>query len=88
MTWNVPYKPSRRLTSQNVDHGSPLGQFATTPSDVAVGTPHANAVASPNSALSPLSSTLRRKSATERARMFLGGDYQQLIASMTKEEQV
>lgn len=89
MTWNLPYKPSRTLMSQIIDdHHSPLGQSMSTPSDVSVGTPYANAVASPDNSLSPLSSALRKKTSVERARLFLEGRYQQLIASMSTEEQV
>ena len=88
MTWNMPYKPSRKLMNQILDHHSPFGQSVSTPSDVSVGTPHANAIASPNSGPSPLSSALRKKTSIERARLFLGGKYQQLIASMSTEEQV
>ncbi|KAF7510663.1 hypothetical protein GJ744_006275 [Endocarpon pusillum] len=89
MTWNLPYKPSRTLMSQIIDHHSPLGQSSmSTPSDVSVGTPHTNEVASPSNALSPLSSALRKKRSVERAQLFLEGKYQQLIASMSTEEQV
>jgi hypothetical protein len=88
MTWNIPYKPSRKFMSQNLDQSSPPGQFALTPSDVSVGTPYTNAVASPNCAPSPLTSAIRRKKSVERARMFLEGNHQQLVASMSNEEQV
>jgi hypothetical protein len=73
--------------SQTPDHSSPYGQSVSTPSDVAVGTPYANAVASRNSVASPLSSALQRKTSVERAQMFFEGKYQQLIASMSRKEQ-
>jgi hypothetical protein len=88
MTWNLPYKPSRRLMSKTFDHSSPFGHSAPTPSDVAIGTPFANAIASPNGVPSPLSSALRKKTSAERARMFLEGNHEQLIASMSSDEQV
>lgn len=88
MTWNLPYKPSKTLMSQIIDHHSPLGQSMSTPSDVSVGTPYANDVASPSNALSPLSSALRKKRPVERAQLFFEGKYQQLLASMSTEEQV
>jgi hypothetical protein len=47
--------------SKPLDHSSPFGHSAPTPSDVAVGTPYANAIASPNGVPSPLSSALRKK---------------------------
>lgn len=88
MTWNMPYKATRAFMSQNFDHNSPFGQLADTPSDVSVGTPYANAIASPSGPPSPLSSALQRQKSVERARMFLEGNYDQLIASMNSEEQV
>ena len=74
--------------SQIINHHSPLEQSMSTPSDMSVGTPYANGVTSPNNALSPLSSALRKKTLVERARLFLEGKYQQLIVSMNTEEQV
>jgi hypothetical protein len=74
--------------SKPLDYSSPFGHSAPTPSDVAVGTPYANAIASPNGVPSPLSSALRKKTSVERAQMFLQGNHQQLIASMSSDEQV
>ncbi len=73
---------------QVLDHHSPLDQSMSTPSDVSVGTPYANAVASPSGGPSPLSSALWRKTSVERAQLFFKGQYQQLVASMSTEEQV
>ena len=88
MSWNLPYKASRAFMSQTSDHTSPFGMLGATPSDVSVGTPYANAIASPSNVPSPLSSALRKQTSVELARMFLEGKYEDLIASMSSEEQV
>ncbi|KAH0545456.1 hypothetical protein FGG08_000457 [Glutinoglossum americanum] len=89
LNWNMPHGALGSSRSKDTDHPSPLGQFVSTPgaiSDVSVSTPPANAASPPYNAPSPLSTALRRKTAVDRARLFVQGKHDDLIRSMDKTE--
>jgi hypothetical protein len=86
LNWNIPYGALGSLQSGS-DHPSPFGPSVSTPSDISImATPPANLVSSPRDAPSPLSTALKRKTAIERAQLFVQGKHDDLIRSMDKAE--
>src|SRR5580700_2212468 len=88
LNWNMPYGALNSSRSRDTGH-SPFGQFVSTPgaiSDVSMAATPANSVSSPNNAPSPLSVALRKKTAIDRAHLFVQGKHDDLIRSMDKTE--
>ena len=71
---------------KTVDYTSPRAVMASTPSDCLVRTPSAHDTKSPQDAPSPLMVDLKRKTAVERAHLFVSGGHQELMKSMNKAE--
>src|SRR5438034_8043633 len=83
LNWNMPYGAMGLWSSK--DHPSPFGPSASTPSDVDMLSPPANAP-SPHNAPSPLSMALKKKTATDRAYLFAQGRFDDLVRSMNNAE--
>jgi hypothetical protein len=81
----MPYGAMRAAGRESLDHFSPF-PVASTPSDVAAITPGVNNAATPRDALSPLSRAILKSTAADRAYLFLGGRYDELLKSMNKGE--
>ncbi|KAA6410811.1 MAG: hypothetical protein FRX48_05121 [Lasallia pustulata] len=89
MNWNMPYGALRLSTAKAIDHRSPFGGAASTPSDVMVATPSSiGGVPSPTNAPSPMSVALTAKAANDRARLFVEGRHDDLLRSMEKQDRV
>src|SRR5438046_2168218 len=91
LNWNMPYGALGSSRSRDTDHPSPLGHSVSTPSaisDVSMATPPANVVSSPHNAPSPLSTALKRKTAIDRAHLFVQGKHDDLVRSMDKAERM
>jgi hypothetical protein len=73
------------ILSGTVDHPSPFGGSASTPSDVVMNTPPAIAE-SPRDAPSPLTTVLRKGVAIKRANLFIEGKHLELIKSLDVAE--
>jgi hypothetical protein len=86
MAWNMPYGAMHLNQALGMNHGSPFGNAVSTPSDIMVTTPASNNAGSPMAAPSPLSKALTIKRSIDRARMFTGGRFDDLIKSMDKKE--
>ncbi|KAI9764311.1 MAG: hypothetical protein M1840_008529 [Geoglossum simile] len=86
LNWNMPYGALGPLQS-GADHPSPFEPPVSTPSDVSImTTPPADITLSPRDAPSPLSVALKRKTAIERAHLFVQGKHGDLIRSMNGAE--
>jgi hypothetical protein len=89
MNWNMPYGALRSSAARAVDHFSPFGPTASTPSDILVTTPTSEQVGpSPRNAPSPMSVAVRGKIANDRARLFVEGRHDDLLRSLEKQERV
>jgi hypothetical protein len=69
-----------------VDHDSPGETAISTSSEVNAFTPDSNNILSPLNAPTPLSKALASKTLVERAHMFAGGRFADLVGSINKEE--
>ena len=89
MNWNMPYGALRSSTTKAIDHLSPFGVAASTPSDILVATPASMRDGpSPTNAPSPMSRALIAKAANDRARLLVEGRHDDLLRSMEKQERV
>lgn len=86
LNWNMPYGALSLSRSRNTDYPSPFAPSVSTPSDISVDTPPGNAALSPQNPPSPLSTALKRKTAIDRAHLFVQGRHDDLIRSMNNAE--
>jgi len=61
---------------------------APTPSDMSIDTPSATAGPTPMAAPSPLTTTIQKKAAIDRGRLFVDGKHDELIRSMNGKERL
>lgn len=87
LNWNMSYSAITAMKLTNLDHFSPI-EAVSTPSDVAVATPHSNNATSPQRVVPSLSRALERKIRTNRVQLFLQGRHDELMKSMTKSERL
>ncbi|KAH6673207.1 hypothetical protein B0J14DRAFT_66218 [Halenospora varia] len=85
--WNLPYRARQMSTAAKTS-----GPFASTPSDVSVGSPHptthvgAASATSPLNAPSPTMLAIRGKTLNDRAFLFAKGEHEQLLSQMERLE--
>jgi hypothetical protein len=82
----MPYGAMRRSGRMAFGGPSPPVILASTPSDVSVATPSSVNAPSPHTAPSPTSVALRRKTAVDRAHLFVQGKHSELLMSMNRLE--
>ena len=83
LNWNLPHGTFRSARATSLSAPSPMS--ISTPSDIIVETPPANA-SSPNNAPSSLTRVQSMKQRVDRANMFVTGQYNALVKSMNPEE--
>jgi hypothetical protein len=59
-----------------------------TPSDMSINTPSVTAGLTPMAAPSPLTTTIQKKAAIDRGRLFVDGKHDELIMSMNGKERL
>ncbi|KAF2648402.1 hypothetical protein K491DRAFT_763107 [Lophiostoma macrostomum CBS 122681] len=80
VNWNLPYRALLRLFPQLKDHKSPAAMSASTPSDVSIASPAAEA-------LSPgLSQSISIRKTRENAALFIAGDFEGLLRSFSERD--
>jgi hypothetical protein len=70
----------------SADQPSPFGPSYSTPSDIVANTPNGDTAPSPQDAPSPLSVALKKKTAIDRAHLFVQGKHDELVRNLNMEE--